>query len=110
MKQARAQKTMLRMAQSTVLGNEQANLNLGKRMRMKKSHLWLESKFDHEEQQVGTAVCGCPGQGCSPLLQNTNLLNLDSFQIMFILQQCFKNIHIVSLMFVPNKISKEIRV
>lgn len=35
MKQAQAQKSVLRTAQSTVLGNEQANLNLGKRMRTK---------------------------------------------------------------------------
>lgn len=79
----------------------------------KKSDL-MAGEFDPEEKGVHKAVSGCLDRTVdsrpffiSPavqdraaiclLLQNSNLLNLDYFQITFILQQCFQNTHLVSL-------------
>lgn len=79
----------------------------------KKSDL-TAGEFDPEEKVVHKVVCGCLDRtvdsrpffispavqdraAIHPLLQNSNLLNLDYFQITFILQQCFQNAHLVSL-------------
>lgn len=100
------------MARSTVLGSHQASVNLERLIGRRKP--MTAGEFDHEEKGVHKAVCGCLDRtvGRRPffispvvkdraaiclLLQNSNLLNADCFQITFILQQCLQNTHLVSL-------------